>query len=278
MSADTIETSVGPVPVLHRLALGLITRDVVTDRGATSPLHVGWEAAGHLLPNDHRGWWPCVDFERLGGGRFRLRTTSQRPDSLIVRVYDPSRRYVPRRLGVTLWPHAALVDPLPADFITVAARTMPLWLFPGAAYPLSPGMTVVRGRVVRQGNPQPWARVTATDAGGTILGRAHGDDRGEFLLVITDTNQNPLQSTVTVELVVRAPSAAPPVGAPPPDPLVEPVPRPSNPPALPGDLDNPLLRGRTAPAGYLPNTAVVPPLAVKLGEEIVLSADVPFNP
>ena len=85
-----------------------------------------------------------------GGGRFRLRATPRRPDLLTVRLYDVSRRYVPRRLGVTLWPYSALVDPVPANLIAVAARTLPIWLFPGAAYPVSPGMTAVRGRVTRR--------------------------------------------------------------------------------------------------------------------------------
>ncbi len=274
MSSDVIETSVGPVPVLHRLALGLVARDVVTDRGTTGPLRVGWETGGHLLPSgklDKQEWWPCVDLERMGGGRFRLRASTRRPEQLTVRLVDPSRRYVARRLGVTLWPHLALTDPLPANFITVAARTLPIWLFPGAAYPVSPGMTVIRGQVTRQGKPQPWARVNAVDPGGAILGRAHGDDRGEFVLLITDLNQNPLQSSVTVRLRVRGPADAP--G----DPTVETIQRPSNPPAA-GELDNATLRGRTPPGGYLPNAAFVPPFAVEVGEELALSTDVPFNP
>lgn len=271
MSADVIETSVGPVPVLHRLALGLVARDVVTDRGTTGPLRAGWEAGGHLLPPGQEEWWPCVDLERIGGGRFRLRASTRRPQQLTIRVVDPSRRYVARRLGVSLWPHADLTDPLPANFITVGARTLPIWLFPGAAYPVSPGMTVIRGRVTRQGEPQPWTRVSAIDPGGAILGRAHGDDRGEFVLLVTDMNQNPLQSTVTVGLRVRGPAGSPR------DPAVEQIQRPSNPP-LPGELDNAILRGRVPPTGYLPNTAVVPPFIVKVGEEIVLPTDIPFNP
>lgn len=271
MSADTIETSLGPMPVFHRLALGLITRDVVTDRGTTAPLKVGWEAGGHLLPRGHPDWWPCVDFERVGGGQFRLRASARRPDTLTVRVVDRTRRYVPRRFGVTLWPYPALVDPLPAGFIAVASRTLPLWLFPGAAYPLPPGSTAIRGRVARQGTPVPWTRLTAVDAGGATLGRAHGDDRGEFLLPITDTNQNPVQSTVTARLLVRGPAGTPT------DPPIEPVTRPANPPNA-GDLDNALLRGRTPPAGHLPNTAPTPQLTIKVGEEFVLTDDVPFIP
>jgi hypothetical protein len=271
MTADTIDTSVGPVPVRHRLALGLLARDAVNDRGTNAPLRVGWEASGHLLSADHPAWWPCVDFERAGGGRFRLRATPARPDVLTVRLLDRTRRYVARRLGVTLWPWADLVDPLPAHFVAVASRTLPVWLFPGAAYPLPRGATAIRGRVARQADALPWARVDAVDTGGTVLGHAHGDDRGEFLLLLTDTNQNPVQSTVDVRLVVRAPAV--PLPAPP----VEPVPRPANPPAA-GDLDNPLLRGITPPAITVPNTAPTLQVSVNVGEELVLADDVPFIP
>jgi hypothetical protein len=271
MTTDTIETSVGFVPVFHRLALGLVTRDAVNDRGTTAPLRVGWEASGHLLPRDHPLWWPCVDFERVGGGRFRLRATASRPDTLTVRVYDRTRHYVPRRLEVKLWPYAALVDPAPANFVAVASRTLPIWLFPGVAYPLTRGATAIRGRVARQGKAEPWARLTAIAANGTVLGRAHGDDRGEFLLLLTHTNQNPVQSTVGVRLLVRGAAATAP------EPPVEQVTRPANPPN-PSDLDNPLLRGLIPPAGYVPNTAPIPPLTVKVGEELILVDDVPFTP
>lgn len=271
MSTDTIDTSVGPVPVQHRLALGLIARDAVTDRSATAPLRVGWEASGHVLPPGLPTWWPCVDFEHAGGGRFRLRATPARPGALTVRLFDRSRRYVARRLGVTPWPYADLVDPLPAHLIAVGSRTLPVWLFPGAAYPVPRGATAIRGRVTNQSAPLPWARIDAEDAGGTVLGHAHGDDRGEFLLLLTDTNQNPVQSTVDVRLVVRAPAAALP------DPPVEPVVRPANPPAA-GDLDNPLLRGLTAPSVHVPNTALTRQVTVNVGEELVLADDVPFIP
>ena len=271
MTADAIETSVGPVPVFHRLALGLVTRDAVNDRGTTAPLRVGWEASGHLLPRDHPRWWPCVDFERVGGGRFRLLAMASRPETLTVRVYDRTRRYVTRRLGVKLWPHSALVDPVPANLVAVASRTLPVWLFPGAAYPLPRGATAIRGRVARQGKAQPWARLTAIAASGTILGQAHGDDRGEFVLLLTHTNQNPVQSTVDVRLLVRGPDGTAP------DPPEEPVTRPANPPNA-SDLDNPLLRGRTPPTGHVPNTAPIPPLTVKVGEELILVDDVPFTP
>ncbi|MGC3992803.1 MAG: hypothetical protein QM779_01515 [Propionicimonas sp.] len=271
MTADTIDTSVGAVPVLHRLALGLVARDAVTDRGATAPLRVGWEASGHLLPPGAPAWWPCVDLEPAGGGRFRLRATPARPAVLTIRLFDPTRRYVARRLGVTPWPWADLVDPLPAHLVAVAARTLPVWLFPGAAHPVPRGTTAIRGRVTDAAGPLPWARVDATDLGGTVLGHAHGDDRGEFLLLLTDTNQNPVQSTVDVRLRVQAPASV--LAWPP----VEPVTRPANPPAA-GDLDNPLLRGLTPSADHVPNTAPTLQVTVSVGEEHVLTDDVPFLP
>jgi hypothetical protein len=276
---DTIETSVGPVPVLHRLALGLLARDAVTSRGVADGLRAGWEAHRRLVPRGHPIWWPCVDLERVGGGRFRLRATPARPGVVVVRLVDLARRYVPRRLEVTLWPYDALVDPLPANQVAVASRTLPVWLAPGAAYPLPRGATAVRGRVARAGAPVRWARVVAVGPGNAVLGRAHADDRGEFLLLLGETNQNPVQSTVDVDLRVRGPVAAPAPG--PEDPFAdlpaEPVPRPANPPAA-GDLDNPLLRGVTPPPSYAANAAPVVHLSVDVGAELTLRDDVPFDP
>ncbi len=203
---DLIETSVGPVTVLHRLALGVLARDGITSRGAADGLRVGWEAAPPLLPPHHPGWWPCIDLEQVGGGRFRLRATASRPAIVVVRLHDPARRYVSRRLEVTLWPHAALVDPDPAHHVAVAARTLPVWLPPGAAYSLPRGATAVRGRVVRDDTPVQWARVVGVGPGNAVLGRARTDDRGEFLLILGETNQNPVQSTVgTCVCTVRSP-------------------------------------------------------------------------
>lgn len=278
---DTIETSVGPVPVLHRLALGLVARDGVTSRGVAHGLRAGWEPHPRLLPRGRPGWWPCVDLEGLGGGRFRLRAAPARPDIVVVRLYDPARRYVPRRLEVTLWPYAALVVQPPGNDVPVASRTLPVWLAPGAAYPLPRGATAVRGRVVRDGSPARWARVVAIGPGNAVLGRAQVDDRGEFLLLLADTNQNPVQSTVGVDLRVRGPAGPPALhdrdgdllG----DLVAEPVVRPANPPA-PGDLDNPVLRGVTPPPGYVANAAPDVHVTVNVGEELVLRTDVPFEP
>lgn len=269
MNAETIETSIGTVPVLHSLALGLVVLDLTTEREAVGPLLVGWEASGYLLRGRSSSLWPCVDFERVADGRFRLRATSRRPDTLAVRVDDPSRRYVPRRFRMSLWTYAELSDNRPATQVSVRSRTMRVWLYPGAAYPVSPGSTAIRGRVTTNGRPLPWARVSAR-SGGALLGRAHTDDRGEFLLLVPDVNQNPIQSTVSVQLGVVGDAGATDL------PPIEQLTRPSN-PALTSDLDNPLLRGETAPNSYIPSTTITQ-VTVDVGKERVLTEDVPYTP
>lgn len=284
MTTDTITTGIGPVPVFHRLALGLVVRDAVTRGSPGTPLRVGWEASGHLLTRerarrraagsaiDPRRDWPCVEFERTGDGRFRLRAAPARPDTLTVRVDDPTRRHAPRRIEIALWPHDRLIDE--TNPVPVAARTIPLWLLPGAGYPLARGTTAIRGRVARQGLAVPWARVAAVDAGDptAVLGRAHGDDRGEFLLILTTTNQNPVQSTVPVRLIVHGPAGTPH------QPPVETARQPGNAPGTPGDPDLPVLRGEVPPPTHLPHTGPAVTLTVEVGAELVHTSDIPFQP
>jgi hypothetical protein len=69
-------------------------------------------------------------------------------------------------------------------------RIFPLDCFPGAAVDLPSGATVLRGTVVRTDDhgvlvPARWIRVRATTPTGAEVGWAHGDDRGEFVLVAT---------------------------------------------------------------------------------------------
>ena len=61
-------------------------------------------------------------------------------------------------------------------------------LYPGAAYEVGRTATGLRGRLLLSDGETPlrWGRVTATLPGGTVVvGRAHGDDRGEFILLVT---------------------------------------------------------------------------------------------
>ncbi len=269
-----LQTSVGPASVLHRLALGLVVRDAVTSRPVDG-VRVGWEAPVRRLPRNRPAWWPCLDLEPLGGGRHRL-LVAPRPDDLVLRIVDPSRRFVARRLGLGWWPFADLVDD--ADPIGVAARTLNAWLAPGAAYPSGGGATALRGSLTRAGAPLPWGRVVAVGPGSAVLGRAHADDRGEFLLLLRETNQNPVQAGVGVSLRIRGPRD---IAAPDPDPYsalpVEPVTRPADPPG-PGDLDNPLLRGTTPPAAYTTNAVAPVQITLRVGAEQVRPEPVPFEP
>lgn len=98
---------------------------------------------------------------------------------------DP-RRFVPRRLSLT----PVQAGGVPTD-TAQNIRFAQLW--PGAAYPVQGGSTVLRGRI-RRGTPAlpvAWARVVITRPNSTPnfstetpLGHAHGDDRGEFLAVL----------------------------------------------------------------------------------------------
>jgi hypothetical protein len=113
------------------------------------------------------------------------------PDSVVVRLVEPApgaaRRVVPRRLTLDL----------------TERQTFAAHLFPGAGASLPTGATVVRGRVTRldpgTGGAVPvrWARVRATGPAGADaeLGWAHGDDRGEFVLVL-DAAARALRLTV----------------------------------------------------------------------------------
>jgi hypothetical protein len=116
------------------------------------------------------------------------------------------RHFVPRRLRIPL------LDPATADDRDTAFRIRRPVLFPGAAYPLPGNATGVRGRVVRGDTIVRWARIEAVRPGGdTVLARAHGDDRGEFLLVLGPDARPVGEPTgpLEVEVRVHGPDPAP---------------------------------------------------------------------
>ncbi len=72
-------------------------------------------------------------------------------------------------------------------------------------------MTGMRGRVERAGKPVRWARVFATRVGmPRVIGRAHGDDRGEFLLLIAPeaSNESELTNPLNIHFEIRVPNPA----------------------------------------------------------------------
>lgn len=184
------------------------------------------------------------------------------------RVPGTGRRIVPRRVRVAI---AGEADVLVAEADPTTPphpawrRIVPLPCFPGSAAPLPSRSTVLRGRVVRQDAggelvPVRWTRIRA-DAGGVAVGWAHGDDRGEFVLVLGTSPADvvvpadPTAVTLTVGAVLPppAPDPADPIAA-----RVDPLwdlpieeltldPDPSSQPSITG-------------RGFLPDQSVLTPL------------------
>jgi hypothetical protein len=278
----TIATASGPVTVLHRLAIGVVCLDPFLNPqlngGVRSPVRAGWEratAGGHRF--DDPGW-PCVTLEAAGHGRFKLRHPGALPTDLVLRIDDPARRYVPRRFLLHPWP-ASAIEGDATPYVPVGSRVLRAWMWPGAAYPRPRGTTVVRGRVTHDSEPVRWARLVATGPNQLVAGRAHGDERGEFVLVVTNPDQRPVESTVDIDVRVRAPRVPGPVDtrdrcA---DLVVQDVPRSSVPPTS-GDLDNPVIRGTSVPPGHVSNVHSPRHLTVPVGAELTLTEDIVFDP
>jgi hypothetical protein len=110
-------------------------------------------------------------------------------DELTLRIQDTTRRFAPRRLRFPI--ARPTPDPL-APEPNPGFRIRPTFLYPGAAYEYASGATAIRGRVLRgSGANAPlvrWPRIEAYNRTGNVpIGRAHGDDRGEFLLLLWPT-------------------------------------------------------------------------------------------
>ncbi len=278
----TVDTAVGPADVLHRLALVVECVDSVTESRISTPVRIGREISPLLLPVGYDPGWPCLDLIPRGPGRGMILFDWRTPTTTVrVRIVDPMRRYVARRFELPLWKLAEIVaaETTP-PVVPAASRLLRPWLSPGTAYRATRGTTAIRGRVASGGIAVRWARITAIGPGRQAVGWAHADERGEFLLVIADTGTMPppAPSELPVDLTVIAPDPAQagPAADPFADLVVEALPRSANPPS-PTDLDNGILRGRTAPPGYVANTSAVPQLTVPVGRELTLTSDIPFT-
>jgi hypothetical protein len=173
-------------------------------------------------------------------------------NSVDIRIFEDRRQFVPRRFTIPLHTRAT------ADGFPAGDRVRRPFLFPGAAYELDSCATGIRGRVLRAGKPMRWARVEAVlPGGGPIVGRAHGDDRGEFLLVI-GPNAIPvgdLVNPLTLHVTVYGPAAIPvpvPANLPSLDPLWD---LPLETPPVPGAPDT-ISTGETLPVNYTASIAV----------------------
>ena len=178
---SVIATSVGPADVLHRLVLGVEPRDALTGGALATAVRVGQEVPPRLRAAAARfaDPWPCLDFERNGTARFKLRyriggpnrikvNPDGSPPTITVRIDDARRRFVPRRFAIPLWTRLELerADPTPAGgptgpYVPLASRLLRPYLFPGAAYPIPRGTTAIRGQVVFNARPVRWPRLFA---------------------------------------------------------------------------------------------------------------------
>jgi len=211
---------------VERLMLGIEPLDALRATRIAVPIHVvldGAPAAAAPAGDADPRWRRLFGLpDAIGGLRHIARHHSCRHALLYkpgmkspvnIRLFDYQRRYAPRRISY----------PVPADITVAARRVRRPALYPGAAYDVSETSTGLRGRVTWRKSPAGelpvrWVRVEATIAG-QVVGRAHGDERGEFLLLLDCAAAglgelpSPLRATVTV----FAPAVPPPV--PPNDPL-----------------------------------------------------------
>jgi hypothetical protein len=235
----TVENTMEVSRVGHRLALGIEWRDALTDLPVVGLWVSGLQKIGSRpiaqLFDLHPGGRHAV---RLEGRIARIlgRAAKEVPPAdpaldpttfaLVawgeagppVRGYSTSndpRRYVPRRLSCT---------PVQTGGITTdtAGNVRGARVFPGAAYPLASNVSALRGRVrrgpsVATGTSVPWARAVVTRPTGapdfdteTPLAWGHGDDRGEFLIVLgpnAATGAAQLPSVLALRLWVFLPPA-----------------------------------------------------------------------
>jgi hypothetical protein len=268
----------GPeIRVLHRLALGVEPIDALSRQPIGPRVRVGREVTilrrrlGPETVLDPLARRVDLPLETTGTGRFKLRHGGDVGATAIVRIADPTRCFVPRRFEVPLWTLAE-VDAQSGPYVPARSRLLRPWLLPGTTYAISRGTTALRGRIARNGQPVAWPRIAAVGPGGLVVGRAQGDERGEFLLVLTETGTvpPPPPPTLNVQLVLHGPAAGAGV---PPDPPLEQVARSSAPP-LPADLENPLLRGESVPPGHTQSSSS-PIVTVSIGE--VRSVPTPFT-
>ena len=256
MTAEEIVVDAGRVVVLHRLALAVEAVDAVTQERVAGRIRVARETVRSPAGDLRRG------FDDHGGAVFVLRHRANTSATAVVRVTDPGRIFVARRLSVPLWPRnvVAQADAVPpaGPYIPARSRLLRPWLLPGAGHGAPRGTTGLRARIMVQGAPARWARVEVFTVAGRI-GWGHGDDRGEVVVLATLRGAFPPVGTTGFAVAVRV--HVPDPLAPPPDPdallrdpladlVVEQVPRSAAPPA-PQDLDNDRLRGLAVPAGYV---------------------------
>jgi hypothetical protein len=159
--------------VVHRLAIGVEPIDPGRRARVAQPIAVTIERPLPLPECD-----PKPKIDRHPSALYAIRYQPKLKSPVLLRFDDPSRRFVSRRLRIRFR------APVDADAHPPDDRVYQIVLHPGAAYETPATATGVRGRVTRAGVPLRWCRVVARLANGAVVGRASGDDRGEFLLLV----------------------------------------------------------------------------------------------
>lgn len=248
------------VEIIHRLALGIEPIDAHYRRRLSYPIQLRYDAEQLDLPR------PPID--RHLSNLFSLRYQPGVTTPIDVRAfdladphYDPKydrRRIVPRRLRIPILSRSDVEAQEQIDRLQFRRRIRRPLFFPGAAYEASLTATALRGRVLRNNRPMRWARVVARLAGQPlVVGRAHGDDRGEFFLLINanavtgSTLPDPLNIDVSVNGPTVVPAPNPP-NQPEFDPLWD---LPLETLAAPGAAADPVATGENLPLNYGATTA-----------------------
>lgn len=224
--------------VIH-LALGIEPVDATGGGRSTGSVDVRSEEFSTPVA-DWRLWRPGETFtsalprmRRHASGRFVRRFDTNTPATVTIRLVDDlidggtriagaGRGIVPRRLAVDLPTLEDVVDAdtdPDADPIPIWRRAFSIGCHPGAGADLPSRATVLRGRIVRQVDgvdvPVRWARVRGTNPTGDVVGWAHGDDRGEFVLVVgagvndIGMPDNPLRVSITIGAEAPPPTPDP---------------------------------------------------------------------
>jgi hypothetical protein len=259
--------------LVQRLALGVELLDHVRGGRVYRPIAASIEGE---VP-------PVPGIERHDSCLFALIYSPKIRTPLTLRLDDPLRHYVPRRLSVPIATEtdATAGDP-PTNPLPASSRSWRPQLFPGAAYEVTGSATGLRGRVEVAGKPLRWARIEARIPGlppETPPYRAHGDDRGEFLLVVADPrllDELPAPGTFSIDVTVYGPDPVPDPSADPAaltDPLWD---LPVETVADPGAPD-PVSAGVTLPSTYVPLGPGYP-VSVVLTLGRISSQTTPFVP
>jgi hypothetical protein len=224
---------------VDRLALGLEPRDAVSRQRPARLVDVTLDAPAQAGPRT---------LARHGSGRYVLLFDGPVDTPVAVRLVPRDRRYVPRRLRFAIAELEAVLDAEAdgADVPTASRAWRPV-LFPGAAYDVAETASGVRGGVTRAGAAVRWTRVEAS-VDGRVMGFAHGDDRGEFLLVLGQNTGAVGDLTRTLEVTIEVFAHDPELPVDPADPLGD---LPLEDAAAAGAAVDGVSAGVTRPAGYV---------------------------